>query len=522
MSQYQFNDNIKQKADAHVAPIPPDAWDNIAKKKKRRLLPFYWWSLSSLLIVAGLFFYFNGSKTKSTGLLANNQHTQLSQSESTKINTTINKKVTQNKIVDSATNIVKDKIDRYDNKRSDEKRNDSVSNLSNVNNDITVENRIKPSSSRLVFKAKMDMITTNAIASTDNTDDNNRAIKKYSTNKRLRLKTSSAEASSDPELMKEEANSTANTNVPKLDNNANDNKTILTKENTLTEGCNKLIVGILTKPPIDSSSGALKKDIALDKKKNPVQKNINAGKSPSLILDFSITPFSPIQEYDVPQYVKRISIDNGSNTVYTTNAVKTSLQFSTAFGFGIRKNIGHRFMIGTGLQYAQINENITLSGTDSNTTYMPIQRLEVNSSGPYLVNDTISSTTTGLRVITATNSYQLYSIPVFIQYNFIDHPSFSLAITGGSYFTFAQYHNSISGKLESVYAYSPQPANEKNNLAIDLFGGIRATKKLYKNFLLFAEPSFRYNPSNYKLKNTFLNKNINQAGLSLGLSYKIK
>ena len=521
MSQDQFNDNIKQKADAHVAPIPLDAWDNIAKKKKRRLLPFYWWSLSSLLIVVGLFLYFNGSKTKPNELLANNQYTQSGKPGSTKINITVNKESVQSNVVDSVANIVKDTSNK-NNKRNDEKRNDVSLNLSNVNNDITVENRIKPSFSQQVFKAKMHMITTNGIVSSNNTDSNNRAIKKYSTNKKLRFKTSSAQASYDPEPTKEEANNTVNTNIPSLDNKANDNKTILIKEDTLTKDRNKLIVTILTKPPIDSSSGPLKKAIALNKKKDPVQKNINAGKSPSLILDFSITPFSPIQEYDVPQYVKRISIDNGSNTVYTTNAVKTSLQFSAAFAFGIRKNIGHRFMIGTGLQYAQINENITLSGTDSNTTYMPIQRLEVNSSGPYLVNDTISSTTTGIRVITATNNYKLYSIPVFMQYNFIDHPSFSLAVMGGSYFTFAQYHNSISGKLESVYAYSSQPANEKNNLSIDVYGGVRFTKTAYKNFLLFTEPNFRYNILGYKLKNTFLNKSINQAGITFGLSYKIK
>jgi hypothetical protein len=43
-----------------------------------------------------------------------------------------------------------------------------------------------------------------------------------------------------------------------------------------------------------------------------------------------------------------------------------------------------------------------------------------------------------------------------------------------------------------------------------------------KNFHFFVEPSFRYNLNKYKLKNTLTNKNINQAGVSLGLSYEIK
>ena len=179
-------------------------------------------------------------------------------------------------------------------------------------------------------------------------------------------------------------------------------------------------------------------------------------------------------------------------------------------------------MIGIGIQYSQISENINLSGQETDTAYSPIQRLETNSGGPYLKNDTITTTTIGVRKINAVNSYKLFSVPLFITYNFFNSKLFSIGFTGGVYFTFAQYQNSITGKLQSQYAYGTLADNEKNNVTMDIFGGLRLSIDVSKKLQLFAEPNYRYNLNKYELKNTFLNKNINQAGVSFGVSYSIK
>jgi hypothetical protein len=76
--------------------------------------------------------------------------------------------------------------------------------------------------------------------------------------------------------------------------------------------------------------------------------------------------------------------------------------------------------------------------------------------------------------------------------------------------------------LQSQYAYGTLAGNEKNNVVMDIFGGLRLSLNVSKKFLLFTEPNYRYNLNKYELKNTFLNKNIDQAGISFGVSYKIK
>ncbi len=521
MNEDKLNDIIKQKADNHTAPVPPDAWDNITKKKKRRILPFYWWSLSALLIIAGAFLYFSNNKKKSNGLVSCNLQLQSNQLTSAKTNLiTTAKNLSQGQMKDSVIAATKENIAINDTNKTD--KQDAVIAADLKNQDV--DNKAKERSTTTSSKAKMHMIVTDGVVVADNIDNNKASSKKYNTGKKIKFKTTSIGPASDSEPTIQTVSNAFDKNSTDLNNTTTYDRTSFTKEDAIVNNRNRVITTIQIKSPIDLSFDVLKKDIALNNKKDTAQKKTNTTKlviTPSLIFDLSVTPFWPVQQYDVPQYIRRTSTGNGGNTVYTTNSVKTSLQFSAAFAFGARKSISKKIMVGTGLQYEQISENVSLTGIDSNTTYMLIQRLQVSSSGSYLVNDSISSTTAGVRVITATNSYKLYSVPVFMQYSFLSHPSFSLAVTLGSYFTFAQYHNSISGKLESIYAYTPLPSNEKNNLAIDLFGGVRATETVCKNFMVFAEPNFRYNISGYKLKNTFLNKTINQSGITLGLSYKI-
>ncbi|MBL0356085.1 MAG: hypothetical protein IPP72_04005 [Chitinophagaceae bacterium] len=48
-----FDDFIRNKANEHQAPVPPDAWHNIIKQQKKKRFGFFWWS-SIVLLVGGL------------------------------------------------------------------------------------------------------------------------------------------------------------------------------------------------------------------------------------------------------------------------------------------------------------------------------------------------------------------------------------------------------------------------------------------------------------------------------------
>jgi hypothetical protein len=85
-----FDDFIKNKANEHEAPVPPDAWDNIVQKKKKRRFAFWWWSSVSLLLLvlsAGGYFLLakkNDTTTTAdtnTGKQANNIQAQASKGQ---------------------------------------------------------------------------------------------------------------------------------------------------------------------------------------------------------------------------------------------------------------------------------------------------------------------------------------------------------------------------------------------------------------------------------------------------------
>lgn len=68
---------------------------------------------------------------------------------------------------------------------------------------------------------------------------------------------------------------------------------------------------------------------------------------------------------------------------------------------------------------------------------------------------------------------------------------------------------------------SPQ-SNATSSVGLDMYAGLRIEKVLGKRLAFFAMPSLRFNVKEYKIKNSLINKKIQQASLSFGLSIKLK
>jgi len=519
MNNDNFDDIIKQKTNAHEAPVPADAWDNISKKKKRKLIPFFWWSLSSLLVIAILFFYIYSIETKNnlSAINSNNQPVKsLSKPDSTNNDPYLK---TEIRTADENKNLNKNIIQTQQTKNDSSKQNDV-----NIANHATTtqQKELNETQATAELHKKEPSLLTNENQATTSIHAKG---KMHLYKRKAKFKSTITNGSADSETA-DKINADANNDNNFTDTNTrqSNKKDIISiqKNDSLNDNAT-LIKEVQKKPGIDSS--AKTKNTSSTKINEQTKTVINAGKKikyPALILDFSVTPYSPVQRYDQPESITRVISNNSTHSFYSASSIQTSLQSFIAFAIDIKKNISKKLVIGIGIQYSQISENIHLSGQETDTAYSPIQRLETNSGGPYLKNDTIINTTIGVRTIKAVNSYKLFSVPLFITYNFFNSKLFSLGFTGGVYFTFAQYQNSIDGKLKSQYANEPLADNEKNNLAMDIFGGLHLSFNVSKKFQLFAEPNYRYNVNRYELKNTFLNKNINQAGISFGVSYSIK
>jgi len=528
MSNKNFDDIIKQKADNHEASVPADAWDNIAGKKKRRIPPFFWWSLSSLLVIGLLFVCFHSNKTGDKISVAQNNQTKSSLNNSAN-NQRSNSTATSgnNHSINSTTDSITTFIAK--NKESSDKENNQTL-TTEINNASKSKNNNSPDQTKTIIAVSGQKDNTNKQTKKKPVINNQSLKTLYASNKkRITKKARYKGTFSAPSAVSDEAsNSTANKeqSVDETINKDDQNETIkpdlsVAQNNNSVNKNDSTVAMNQTKIKPDSITKAKETDIGKTENKN--KKDINASiKKRALILDFDATPFISVQKYDKTVSIIRFSNGNNVHSKYVANSVNTSLKTSASFGLAIRKMIINRLYIGTGLQYAQIKENLKLSGIETDTNYSPVQRLSLNSSGPYLANDTITTITNGIRNINAVNSYSLLSVPLFINYVFINHPKFSLSLTGGIYFTFGQYHNSIEGKLESTYADSSIVSNNGNKINEDIFGGIRLSWTVRKKWQLFFEPNYRHNLNKYELENSPIDKKIDQAGISFGVSYILK
>jgi len=577
MSNNNFDDIIKQKADNHQAPVPADAWDNIAKEKKERPYPVFWFSLSSLLLAAMVGTYIFSHRVD-TNVVATNQNLQSNHSSPATLNEGA-------AISDKNSNAFSPTNKSQNNNSRIGKNNDQNSEINTINKtnadlslaDANVGFNDKPNSASSIttlsgrsknpttINKTGHSIRINRSLSSDrpsnNTSDDNASVA-YKV-RSIKSSSKNVNAYSDTKLNTHSRSKNFDkTGIYKVNSRsafAEDETSITyakSKKNKYAQGAKyktKIVKGDVVEDNLDSTLAAtfntmINNQTAQTSKEKPSdqqsadsllkKKKINIDsvqvidqnttailtakkmKKHSLIIDGGLIPFVPFQNYDGLSSITRIENNSKSHSTYVANTWQTSLQPSIAIALSIKTNITRKLMIGAGVQYAQIKENIKTSGTETDTTYSAIQTLAMNNQGAYLKNDTAAAASSGTNSITATNSYRIISVPVFVTYTFYNRRSFSIGLTGGVSFNISQYHNTINGQLH-YYSNGIKNSSSNTGLTMDVLGGVRFCWTVNRKYQLFAEPDFRYNLNKYGLRNTVVNENINQVGMSVGVSYKI-
>jgi hypothetical protein len=607
MNNNDFDDIIKQKADDHQAPVPTDAWDNIANKKRKNPYPIFWFSLSSLLM-AGIFLVYiytgkmNNSIIISQKILANNS------SNSSKSIANNNQITTPNsKDYISGTNSVTDRsLSRSGNNNLYEARNGKQNSVTNRTGKIAtdllstaaIERKAKFGRS-IASKAVTSVSVKPAIAVNDisgkapvvktsvtynatstvrghmlpvnrqsNNDKHHTATANNNIGKDDKEPVSNTNTKSVFEsayLQNTRARNRSNRSVQrklrvnikspvsveetetayaynKTGKKKKYNYTIRGKErttitdpiqvdNTVADSISDVVpqtekvISFVQHPPIIDSPLIKKQDKNIDSLKKDTQNKkpvIVAIKKRqhSLLIDISVIPFLPIRNFNQLSTISRVDNNKTTHSTYQGATEKTSLQFSAGFAVCAKTNINKRLVVGAGIQFSEIKENVSITGTEMDTTYSPIQRLAINTNGYYLKNDTTLDISVANRIIKATNSYRVFSIPLFATYTFLNYRSFSASVTGGICFNIAQYHNTING-LQYHYA-NGKNSNNSTGVTTDILGGVRFGWSINKKYQLFAEPGFRYSLNRYALKNTVATQSINQVGMSMGITYRFR
>ncbi|MFT3682777.1 MAG: hypothetical protein QM791_21140 [Ferruginibacter sp.] len=482
-----FDDIIKDKANSHEAPVPPDAWDNIVNKKRERRFA-WWWFMGVLLLgitAAVIFLPENTIDPGASATARSKQEGPVTASDTkNKVNSTVQQPVnskTEKAIAEEAVASTVQQQVFNDHDRGETSKQSTNS----QNGDGTITSKLNKK-------------------------------KKFSGH--LNSKTKAVSIFPGIEETGEEKNNEEDNTIAAV-KSENDKNTVAP-----VTGENKELADI-TKDSIKSIAAVNKNDTVSDAVKKEYKdgpaKKVAQGLQKSWFADIGIAPMLPIQQNQQPASLSRTTNMNNIVSVFSARSVRATVDASVAFSLAVRKQLNKRIFIGAGLQFLQLKENIMIIGDETRTTTAIVDRLVSGQSGPVLVQDTVTAITEGTREINAVNSYRLFSIPLFIQYNIVQRKSWSLAATGGVYINIlGTYENSINKNAAALLVPVGQPAY-KSSTGIDLYTGLRIGKTVGKRWELFALPSIRFNPGRYTIKNSLISRNIHQAGMSLGLSFRI-
>ncbi|MEO6670590.1 MAG: hypothetical protein ABIN36_13990 [Ferruginibacter sp.] len=579
-----FDQIIKQKADSHEAPVPPDAWNNIIKKDKRRRFGFFWWTACVLLCTLSVIGYYKfnresaignresangnrelaidkpgnqlqtptpvGSNNETVTTIINNEKTNAENSSGignlqsargnrqtpNPVGTNYNAQnivtADENKFgrrlqnptaVGSNNNTVapNEKTDTK-NKIAVKKKNKPGLQNQDGNHNVLIDQTLKGS---LTVKTKpsshKNKVETDATNKNSNQQNDRSLAKKNNTVKKDKgrsfFKVESG-ATSDETLNEHIKTETGIQDVAINDPAKNNDGQKITDDN---RQINTLTPPLKNELVVDS---AQRTAVATTPVENKIEKNAvnKPGTKHAWFVDAGVSPVLPIQQYDKAATFSRKQVLSNNVTLFSGKLTGTSMDAAVAYSIALRRELGKRISVGAGLQYLKLNEQVTISGTETNTKYTIVDRLVDNIGGPQLISDTIATVTQGNRKIAATNSYTFLSVPVFIQYDFIKKQEWSLGVVAGAYINvLSNYTNEINRNHDAQLTASSQSGQQKSSIGVALYGGFRFGKQITKKLELFGTPSITWALGTQNTKNSLLNKKIQQAGLNIGLSYKL-
>jgi hypothetical protein len=517
MSNQSFDNLVKQKASEHEAPVPAGVWEAIVKEKKKKRYPAFWWMTGAALVLIVISFSLLHRSAGNKDVIAD-QLTGITHKTA---------EYPKEESIETSPALTKDVNPVNPGKIENKKLSTSLSPQSPDATDVT---NTRVDKSPATTSKKLNQTSSLSISTSFKTGKQNDLLKTSPGQKTLNASTeintilNSTEHTVSKENIASELSKDAATNfiISPSSISPTENESI----RSLSASEKKLTVmgrnghPLLTKQwnNLSLSHPAVAYNMV-----NPAPAAISKLRiKPSRwSIDISMTPFQPIQQKQSLLSLSRTTTTGMHNTEYKPDQVATVLKPALAFSIAINKKITKKITAGVGLQYAVIKEHITLIGKETNTSYEVVQRLDNSGPSPVLINDTVAAITTGTRTISAINSYRLLEIPLLVQYTLIDKPSWSLRLNGGVQLGIsARYHNSINGKLVPEYFSGDHPQNS-TAMRLGFLAGMRFTNRLTSRYQLFAAPYLRFSAGSYGMGALINNRPVHQAGISLGLTYKI-
>jgi hypothetical protein len=208
--------------------------------------------------------------------------------------------------------------------------------------------------------------------------------------------------------------------------------------------------------------------------------------------------------------------------------IDSTTKMSGGFTFGLRvsKTISDNFLLKSGLQYTQRNEQFT-SKSDSIITTTSVVTVRTIVRGGGLSDTTVRDTATvqqiGYRKRVTNNQYKSLEIPLLLSYE-NGNDKWHYAINGGVIANLTSWYQGET--LDTSFQLVPLSAKNtngfyKSNLNLSLYAGLSIIRNISERLDIFAEPYFRYGISNTNTSTAGYSQRFNAAGLTLGVRYKL-
>ncbi|MDI9365878.1 MAG: hypothetical protein QM541_13060 [Flavobacterium sp.] len=234
-----------------------------------------------------------------------------------------------------------------------------------------------------------------------------------------------------------------------------------------------------------------------------------------------------LEAYGSVDYTMKNVFANGVSDNYLQR-IDSTTKMNGGFTLGLRvsKTINDNFLIKSGLQYTQRNEQFS-SKSDSIITTTSVVTVRTIVRGGGLSDTTVRDTATvqqiGYRKRITNNHYKSLEIPLLLSYE-NGNDNWHYAINGGIIANLTSWYHGET--LDTSFQLVPLSAKNNNgfynsNLNLSLYAGVSIIRNIGQRFAVFAEPYFRYGISNTNTSVAGYSQRFNAAGLTLGVRLKL-
>lgn len=489
MSEHSFDKYVRDKLSNYASPVPDGLWEKIAHEKKRKPAAIWW--QSKVVVLAGLLF-----TTLAIGGFMLYQKHQLVKQQEQSAQSQPNTQSTSSQQLQQ--NILLSEENKKNNTKTENNISESTENQKEkikAEEKSTTENINKTSSTQsLTIDNKLTATSKNTIETTKTVSTKNIHLNKLSVNHPFKSNTKTT--------------STVNRN-----NNSS-------STNNVTDYLNEFSFSKAQLQPINWN-----KPFITEKSATGLQVNLFKPKDCPAVNGNRRDDWY-LELYASPDYVFKKTYAAESNTSFLAKKDSSeTMRGGFTLGARISKNITENILLKAGVQFAQMNEKLSLRRENERRviTVVTIKTVTDASGNVSTVSDTSTVIQIGYVESNSYNYYRNIELPVSLSYE-MGNKNFKTAINAGVILNIASwYKGKVLDTTFQMVNVSPKENDgiAKHSVGLSLYGSISFIKPVNEQTDVFAEPYFRYNIS--KLQNTAYNfsQRFSAVGLTLGVRYKL-